>query len=79
MISQRESCRRFDPSIFQACEHVPRSSRGEFELPQAVQHGIGSLHLRFKAAPFRVGVLDLSYRADIFAVAKCLAHIRPDL
>jgi dTDP-glucose pyrophosphorylase len=73
------NCWRFDPCIFRACEQVPRSSRGEFELPEAVQLGIGSLHLRFKAVPFRVGVLDLSYRSDISAVAKLLAHIRPDL
>jgi glucose-1-phosphate thymidylyltransferase len=73
------NCWRFNRSIFRACEEVPRSSRGEFELPQAVQLGISSLGLRFKAVPLRLGVLDLSYRSDISVVAERLAHIRPDL
>jgi dTDP-glucose pyrophosphorylase len=73
------NCWRFEPSIFRACEEVPQSSRGEFELPQAVQLGIDSLGLRFRAVPIRVGVLDLSYRSDISSVAQRLAHIRPEL
>lgn len=73
------NCWRFDSGIFRACERVPRSERGEFELSQAVQLGIDSLGLRFKAVPFRAGVLDLSYRSDISGVAHRLAHIRPDL
>jgi dTDP-glucose pyrophosphorylase len=73
------NCWRFDAAIFDACEQVPQSSRGEFELPQAVQLGIDRLGLRFKAVPFHTGVLDLSYRSDISSVAERLAHIRPDL
>lgn len=73
------NCWRFDVSIFRACEQVPRSTRGEFELPQAVQLGIASLGLRFKAVPMRGGVLDLSYRSDISSVARRLTHIRPYL
>ena len=73
------NCWRFDSAIFRACERVPRSERGELELSQAVQLGIDSLRLRFKAVPFRAGVLDLSYRSDIPGVAQRLAHIRPDL
>jgi dTDP-glucose pyrophosphorylase len=73
------NCWRFDAGIFRACERVPQSSRGEFELPQAVQLGIDSLGLRFKALRFRVGVLDLSYPSDISGVAERLAHIRPNL
>jgi glucose-1-phosphate thymidylyltransferase len=73
------NCWRFDRSIFRACEEVPLSPRGEFELPQAVQLGIRSLGLHFKAVPFRAGVLDLSYRSDVASVANRLAHIRPDL
>lgn len=73
------NCWRFQSSIFRACEQVPRSSRGEFELPQAVQLGIDSLGLRFRAVPIRAGALDLSYRSDIPTVARRLAHIRPDL
>jgi glucose-1-phosphate thymidylyltransferase len=67
------NCWRFDSAIFRACEEVPRSARGEFELPEAVQYGIANLGLRLKAVPFRAGVLDLSRRADIASVA---AHLR---
>jgi len=73
------NCWRFDSAIFRACERVAQSSRGEFELPQAVQLGIDSLGLRFRAVPIRAGVLDLSCRSDIPSVARALAHIRPDL
>lgn len=73
------NCWRFDSSIFRACEEAPQSPRGELELPQAVQLGIDSLGLRFKAVPVHVGVLDLSYRSDISTVAQRLAHIRPNL
>ncbi len=73
------NCWRFDPAVFHACEEVPQSSRGEFELPQAVQLGIDSFGLRFRAVPVRAGVLDLSYRSDISRVAQRLAHIRPEL
>jgi dTDP-glucose pyrophosphorylase len=73
------NCWRFDAAIFRACEEVPRSARGEFELPGAVQYGIRSLGLRFKAVPFRAGVLDLSYRSDIAEVAKRLAGVRAEL
>lgn len=73
------NCWRFSADIFRACELVPRSARGEFELPEAVQFGLSSLGLRFKALPFRIGVLDLSFRADISAVAKRLAGVQVDL
>lgn len=73
------NCWRFDFAIFRACEQVPQSPRGEFELPQAVQLGIDSLGLRFRAVRVRAGVLDLSCRSDIPSVARSLAHIRPDL
>ncbi len=73
------NCWRFDTAIVRACEQVPQSARGEFELPQAVQFGISALGLRFQAVPFRAGVLDLSYRSDISSVAERLAPIRPDL
>lgn len=73
------NCWRFSSTIFRACREVPRSARGEFELPEAVQYGLASLGLRFKAIPFRVGVLDLSYRGDIAEVAKRLADVRVEL
>lgn len=73
------NCWRFTPEIFEACRKVPRSARGEFELPEAVQFGLSSLSLRFKTIPFHSGVLDLSYRTDIAEVARRLAGIRVEL
>lgn len=73
------NCWRFTPEIFAACRKVPRSARGEFELPEAVQFGLSSLGLRFKTIPFHSGVLDLSYRTDIAEVARRLAGIRVEL
>ncbi|MGC1107881.1 MAG: nucleotidyltransferase family protein [Candidatus Acidiferrales bacterium] len=73
------NCWRFAPEMFRACREVPRSARGEFELPEAVQFGLGSLGLRFKAIPFHAGILDLSYRGDIAEVAKRLAPVRVEL
>lgn len=70
------NCWRFDSRIFQACKRVPRSARGEFELPEAVQFGISSLGLRFKAVPFHAAVLDLSRRSDIASVAERLRNIQ---
>jgi len=73
------NCWRFSPAIFRACEQVARSARGEYELPEAVQFGLSSLGLRFKAIPFHTGVLDLSHRSDIAHVAKRLAGIHVEL
>jgi dTDP-glucose pyrophosphorylase len=65
---------RFDARIFSACRDVPRSARGEFELPEAV-----GLAMR-RGVPFRVlrasgAVLDLSTRADAADVARRLSGI----
>jgi dTDP-glucose pyrophosphorylase len=73
------NCWRFDAAIFRACAEVPRSIRGEFELPQAVQLGIKEHGMGIKAVPFRAGVLDLTQRADIASVAARLAGIRVEL
>ena len=66
---------RFSPAIFAACRRVPISSRGERELPQAVDFGIRELGLRFRAVPCAEGVLDLSTRGDIAAVAGRLRAV----
>ncbi len=73
------NCWRFTPEIFRACREVPRSARGEFELPEAVQFGLSSIGLRFKVVRFHTGVLDLSYRGDIAEVARRLAGVRVEL
>jgi len=63
----------FTPEIFEACQHVPVSQRGEMELPNAVQWGIDHIGLRIRAVPVESGVLDLSSRADVPSVAARLA------
>jgi glucose-1-phosphate thymidylyltransferase len=67
------------PAIMEACRRVPRSARGELELPNAVQWAIDHLGMRVRAVPVREGVLDLSQRGDIPAVAARLrgAMVRP--
>jgi glucose-1-phosphate thymidylyltransferase len=65
---------RFGADIFKACREVPRSSRGEFELPQAVRLAIQK-GARFKVAICRAGVLDLSRRSDIAEVAARLRDV----
>jgi dTDP-glucose pyrophosphorylase len=64
----------FDAGIFDPCRTVPPSSRGELELPVAVQHAIDSYGRRFRAVPMDAPVLDLSSRADIASVAEALAN-----
>jgi dTDP-glucose pyrophosphorylase len=68
------NCWRFDTRIFEACRAVPRSSRGEFELPQAVGLAVS------RGVPFQVlrasgVVLDLSKRADAVDVATRLRAV----
>jgi dTDP-glucose pyrophosphorylase len=67
---------RFDTTIFAACRNVAPSVRGEVELPEAV-----ALALRegqtMRAVTMHAGVLDLSRRGDIAAVATRLAQDTP--
>jgi glucose-1-phosphate thymidylyltransferase len=70
------NCWRFDARIFDACRDVPKSARGEYELPEAV--GLAAARgMRFKAIPARGPVLDLSRRADAADVARRLAGVTP--
>jgi Na+/proline symporter/dTDP-glucose pyrophosphorylase len=66
---------RFDHEIFHACRDVPPSPRGELELPLAVRYGVKVLGLRIETIPFAGGVLDLSSRADVAAVAARLRDV----
>jgi dTDP-glucose pyrophosphorylase len=70
------NCWRFDDRIFQACRDVPRSPRGEFEVPEAVGLAVRR-GVPFKAFPASGPVLDLSTRADAADVARRLAGISP--
>jgi glucose-1-phosphate thymidylyltransferase len=65
---------RFDARIFAACRDVPRSARGEQELPEAV--GLAMRRgVRFRAIPARGPVLDLSRRGDAADLERRLAGV----
>jgi glucose-1-phosphate thymidylyltransferase len=67
---------RFDRRIFDACREVPKSPRGEYELPLAV--GVAARNgVRFKVLPAQGPVLDLSQRADAAEVARRLSGVLP--
>jgi glucose-1-phosphate thymidylyltransferase len=68
---------RFDTRIFDACRRVPRSPRGEYELPLAVGFAAGQ-GVRFRVLPAAGPVLDLSQRADAAEVARRLARVAPN-
>jgi dTDP-glucose pyrophosphorylase len=70
------NCWRFDQRIFQACHDVPKSERGEFELPEAVGLAVRQ-RIKFKTFRARGPVLDLSTRADAADVARRLASTIP--
>jgi dTDP-glucose pyrophosphorylase len=71
------NCWRFSSAIFDACRRVSRSPRGELELPMAVNVAI-SAGARFKVVRAAEGVLDLSRRADVAAVAERLRGLSAD-
>lgn len=62
------------PAIVDACRRVPLSARGEFELPEAVARAIADGVL-VQTVPVHAGVLDLSHRRDIAAVAQRLRGV----
>lgn len=63
----------FTPAIFEVCRRVRPSVRGELELQDAVRIAMEELGERFVVLPYRGGVLDLSSRRDVAAVAGRLA------
>lgn len=71
------NCWRFDASIFEACERIQPSPRGELELPNAVRYAVRTMGTRFRTIPVAAGVLDLSSREDIAEVERRLAHVDP--
>jgi glucose-1-phosphate thymidylyltransferase len=73
------NCWRFGPSIFRACRAIRPSPRGEFEIPDAVQHVIHALGETFSAVQVRAAVLDMTSRADIAAVAAILDKVEVKL
>ena len=69
------NCWSFTSAIFRACRDVPRSARGEYELPQAVQLAIDR-GMRMEVIFMRAAVLDMSSRSDIASMAERLAGVR---
>jgi len=67
---------RFDRGIFDSCRDVPRSARGEFELPQAVGLAVAR-GARIRVVHASGAVLDLSRRADVAPVGARLADQEP--
>lgn len=70
------NCWSISPAIVDACRRVPRSVRGEFELPEAVALAIADGTV-VRAERMALPVLDLSQRADIAAVARRLSTLTP--
>jgi dTDP-glucose pyrophosphorylase len=68
------NCWRFGPRIFDAIGQIGLSPRGEYELADAVREAIRRGE-RFEVVRVAAGVLDLSERADIPAVARRLAGV----
>jgi glucose-1-phosphate thymidylyltransferase len=69
------NCWRFDDRVFESCRRAPLSPRGEYELPLAVQQAIDDGRFPVEAVFSEEGVLDLSGRADVAAVARRLASV----
>jgi glucose-1-phosphate thymidylyltransferase len=73
------NCWRFGPSIFQAVRSIRPSPRGEFELPDAVQHAISVLGETFAAVRVYAPVLDMTNRGDVASVAAILSGTKVEL
>jgi glucose-1-phosphate thymidylyltransferase len=69
------NCWRLDSKIFRACRDVQPSSRGEFELPNAIQYAVEVLGERFEMIAADAPVLDLSRRADVAKVTARLQNV----
>jgi len=73
------NCWRFTPAIFKAARAIGPSTRGEYEIPDAVRYAIRELGERFRVLRVRAAVLDLSTRQDVAAVAARLAGTEVEL
>ena len=69
---------RLSPDIFDHCRLVPLSPRGEYELPLAINRAI-QCGMRLRVERSDLGVLDLSRRDDVPAVAKLLGNVQVSL
>lgn len=67
----------FTPRIFNACSRIAPSTRGEFELQDAVTFAMQEFGEPFHVVRSHEPVLDLSSRADIAVVGAHLAKLQP--
>ncbi len=66
------NCWLFGPEVFTACRSIEKSTRGEYEIVDAVRWLIEN-GTRFGVVPSSEGVWDLSSRGDVQSVADALA------
>jgi dTDP-glucose pyrophosphorylase len=72
------NCWRISPVVMRACAEVTPSSRGELELADAIRLAMTRYGVRFRVVISREGVLDLSRRTDVEAVAARLRDVVAD-
>ncbi len=73
------NCWRFDSTLMDACRRVTPSPRGELEIPDAVRLAMARMGSVLRVIRMNAGVLDLSSRTDIAAVAERLAGVQVKL
>ena len=72
------NCWMFTHEILEACRSIEPSSRGELELPHAVQYLVDA-GVEIRVLPVSAAVLDLSSRSDIAAVKDRLSKVSVQL
>jgi glucose-1-phosphate thymidylyltransferase len=73
------NCWRFGATVFEACRSIRPSTRGEYELPDAVQYLIDVVGEPFRVVRVRAPVLDLTCRKDVGTIALKLAGVKVEL
>ena len=73
------NCWRFEPAIFESCRRIGQSSRGEYEMADAVMDSIENQGQRYRVIPSDAGVLDLSHQEDIASVTRWLREVEVQL
>lgn len=69
------NCWRLPPDVFAACDAIPKSERGEYEIIDAVSYLMRKLGVPFRVFAMNEPVLDLSTQADVPEVTRRLAGI----
>jgi dTDP-glucose pyrophosphorylase len=73
------NCWRFSPEICVARHEIPESTRGEYEIPDAVTYSMQNLGCRYPVIESTEAVLDLSHQHDVAAVADHLRDVEVEL